>query len=451
MLFAVFSICASAAESPKSAYRVDWSALSYNAYWYNEKKDDISKHYTVTATQNSITSNAKSGNERRTYVAKTRFEITDDTKYEYVFQAKNNRDYGYCGVVFAFAGGLPYFIYGAFNNVSDEPNDGKCDIRVNKGLNQHATNACGTGFTRSYVTVDTDSENYGTFKVVFNGFTVNIYALTDATNETYEAVGNAITLPSGAQVALGVYSREGSGTSERTLTLRNAVLYAMNDAAAAKLASMSDGSIELLDYIAMIEKQYPADDFDGESYSALASAIDAAKKLVNDGTYTATQISAARAEIDSALVLLEYLEPDFTALEELIAKAEALNENDCDAEAYGVLMTSVDAAKALIEKEEVRQSEINAMEADLRAKYEAAAPKGSESDTENAPAESESTALETLPETNVDTGVVPQPPATDAVSAKGGCKSLVLGTSILAVAALIGVTALTVKKKEDQN
>ena len=225
----------------------------------------------------------------------------------------------------------------------------------------------------------------------------------------------------------------------------------MNDAAAAKLASMSDGSIELLDYIATIEKQYPAEDFDEETYSALVSAIDAAKKLVNDGTYTATQISAARSAIDSALVLLEYLEPDFTALEELIAKAEALNENDCDADAYSALMTSVDAAKALIEKEEVRQSEINAMEADLRAKYEAAAPEGGESDTENAPAESESTVLETPPATNVDTGAVPQAPATDAVPEKGGCKSLVLGTSILAVAALLGVTAVTVKKKEGQN
>lgn len=88
LLFAALSITASAADTPKSAYRVDWSALSYNAYWYNEKNDDISKYFTVSTTQNSIVLKAKGKSERRAYVAKTRFEITADTKYEYVFQAK---------------------------------------------------------------------------------------------------------------------------------------------------------------------------------------------------------------------------------------------------------------------------------------------------------------------------------------------------------------------------
>lgn len=459
MLFASLSITASAADTPKSAYRVDWSALGYNAYWYNEKKDDISKYFTVSATQNSIVLNAKGKSERRAYVAKTRFEITADTKYEYVFQAKNNRDYGYCGVVFAFADGLPYFVYGSFNNVSDEPNDGKCDIRVNKGLNQHDTNPCGAGFTRSFVTVDTDSENYGTFKVAFDGLNVTVYALTDAEKGTYEPVGNAITLPSGAKIALGVYNRESSGTSDqRTISVKNAVLYAMNDAAAEKLGSMSDGSFELLSYVADIEKKYSEVDFDKESYSALANALDAAKKLVNSGTYIAAQISSARSDIDSAVVLLQYAEPDFTALEELVTKAEALNESDCDADAYKALMDSVDAAKALIEKTDARQSEVNAALTDLTAKYEAAVPAENENENGNAPEGSESTptetqdsCLETLPYTDIatDTGIVPQLPATDEIPEKSGCKSVALGSSILCVAALLGVSAFIVKKKED--
>ena len=205
-----------------------------------------------------------------------------------------------------------------------------------------------------------------------------------------------------------------------------------------------------------IEKKYSEVDFDKESYSALANALDAAKKLVNSGTYTAAQISSARSDIDSAVALLQYAEPDFTALEELVTKAEALNESDCDADAYKALMDSVDAAKALIEKTDARQSEVNAALTDLTAKYEAAVP--AENENENAPEGSESTptetqdsCLETLPDTDIatDADIVPQLPATDEIPEKSGCKSVALGSSILCVAALLGVSAFIVKKKED--
>ena len=121
-------------------------------------------------------------------------------------------------------------------------------------------------------------------------------------------------------------------------------------------------------------------------------------------------------------------------------------------------MDSVDAAKALIEKTDARQSEVNAALTDLTAKYEAAVPAENENENGNAPEGSESTptetqdsCLETLPDTDIatDTGIVPQLPATDEIPEKGGCKSVALGSSILCVAALLGVSAFIVKKKED--
>ena len=229
----------------ESVYNVDWSKLSYNTYWYNQNEDDMLTHFYVTTTSNSITFSPKSiDTERRSYVSNVLYNITEDTEYEYIFQVKNTCDYRYCGVVFAFAEGLPYFIYGSFNNGGDPPNEGKCDIRIYKGLNYHENSErfkCETGYERSFITADLDADGYGTFKLVINGYNVTVYVLTDANNEIYTLIGNTITLPLDAKLAIGAYNREGYGDNEiRTVSIKNTSIYARNEITANEFGDIAE-------------------------------------------------------------------------------------------------------------------------------------------------------------------------------------------------------------------
>lgn len=439
MIFALIPITISAADTPKSAYRIDWSELSYNTYWYNQNENDIGSHFTVSKTSNSISFTGKKGNERRSYVATNKVTLSSTTKYEYVFQAKNNRDYGYCGVVFAWAGGVPYFMYGSFNNVSDDPNDGMSDIRVQKGLNQHDSKNCSTGYTRSYRTVELDSDGYGTFKVVFDGYKAIFYGLTDIDKGTYELIGNAITLPSDAKIAFGAFNRENDGSKERTVTIRNAVLYAMNDEAANNISALSDGSYELLAYIAQVEKDFPRENYDLETYTELVGALHDAKTLIEKGRFSASQIASARDAIDSAIDLLEYKSADCSKLEEIIEKAEALNADECNAVAYKMLMAIVDEAKLFLEDDDLKQSDVDDMAARVLERYREIVPE--EEETEEETEESEEIIEET--ENNDETS-----DSTDMVIDKG-CKATTLGSAAACILALAGGSVLVFKKKED--
>lgn len=368
LVVAAFSFTASAEEA-KISYAVDWSSMSYKGYWYDELKTD--SQYKLTATKSSLSTSPLKGTdtERRAFVANKTFAITSNTKYEYVFQAKNDTNYKYCGVVFAFGGGIAYFVYGSFNNVADAPNDGNCDIRVQKGLDYQEGKSCGTGFTRSYIKAALDSDGYGTFKVVLDGYTASVYVLTDASAGTYTMVGNSITLPSDAKIAFGAYYRgvETNGTP-RTLVVRNAVLTAANEAAAEKIVP---GAYDFIDYVSKVEKDYLEADYTKETFTAFADALKAAKELIKNGDFDATKISSAKSAIDSAVILLELKDTDFTALKALADKAALINEADCDPDAFAAMKTSLEKAQALLEAGVATQSEVDAMLAELEAKLDA--------------------------------------------------------------------------------
>ena len=432
------SVSVSAADAAKLTYKVKWSSLSYSTYWYNQNKGDMDSHYTVIINDNSIDFNGKSGNECRAYVSNEQVQISADTKFEYVFQAKNHTKGGSAGVVFAFANGLPYFIYGAFDN-STTYESGKSYIRVHKGLHKDNNKDCDTEFgDRYYPVVDLDSDGYGTYKIVFNGYTVSFYGLKD---KSYEKIGNSITLPNDAQIALGAFNRENNSSGERTIKIRNAAVYAMNDAAAKKLSVLADGSAELLSYVAEIEKKYAREDYDKESYYDLFDALNAAKKLIEDGDYDANDVADARKAIDKAIPKLKKVTTDFTQLKGLIEKAEALNGAIYNPVAYKMLMNEVEDAKEILDTN-VKQSEVNAIVDELIYRFKELDPDISlevESDL------SEDITLETSDVIYSNTGI-----NTDIIiESSGGCGSVILASSALAVAALVGTAAIVFKKKED--
>ena len=367
LVVAAFSFTASAEEA-KISYAVDWSSMSYKGYWYDELKTD--SQYKLTATKSSLSTSPLKGTdtERRAFVANKTFAITSNTKYEYVFQAKNDTNYKYGGVVFAFGGGIAYFVYGSFNNVADAPNDGNCDIRVQKGLDYQEGKSCNTGFTRSYIKAALDSDGYGTFKIVLNGYTASVYVLTDASAGTYTMVGNSITLPSDAKIAFGAYYRGVDTNGPRTLVVRNAVLTAVNEAAAEKIVP---GAYDFIDYVSRVEKDYLEADYTKETFTAFADALKAAKELIKNGDFDATKISSAKSAIDSAVILLELKDTDFTALKALADEAALINEADCDPDAFAAMKTSLEKAQALLEAGATTQSEVDAMLAELEAKLDA--------------------------------------------------------------------------------
>ena len=334
MLFATLSITVSAIENPLPAYRVKWSALSCKGYWYDEEKDDsdFNQHFKAETSDNSITfKSAKADNERRAYVSTKRIEISDKTKYEYVFQVKCNRKSGSCGVVFAFANNLPYFIYGVFANEKS----GKAEINVNKGVESHNSKDCSTGFEKTSMEVFVDADGYSTFKVVYNGYDVSFYALTDSIQKKYEMVGKSITLPSDAKIAFGAYNAANSSsksTRENTANIKNAVLYAANDDAYTILKSNATGGIVKLakpNYTTLQKWIDKSEKLDGTQYNEIAytmlmQAVERAQKLIKD-KYT------LQTDVDEMLAIIEYryheIIPESQDVEETESATSAATED----------------------------------------------------------------------------------------------------------------------------
>lgn len=464
MILAMLSITAMAAEEPIVSYKVNWSELSYEAYGYDQLKYDMDTYYSVTKDENLLSFDAITGSKLRAYVATERFEISNDTKYEYVFQTKNNNDYGYSGAVFAFANGLPYFVYGGFNNKSDSAHSGQSCIDIRKGLHKHSTNDCETGFEKSYLTLALDSDGYVTLKVVYDGYQVTLYGLTDSANNEYEAIGNTITLPSDAKVAMGAFNRETDTSSglERTASVRNAIVYGMNNAAVQNMPSVVDDNTEFILYVESVEKEYLESDYESESYADFLSALDRAKALIEEENFDELEIAEARASIEEAIDMLELMEPDFSEIDEWIAKAYELDEAECDADAYEMLMSAVDEANLLLDKVEIKQSELDAAVALIFERYKEIVPDAvldtelpdddkDEEDGENVGDENvgDENANDVVGDATGNTvGDETQTGSSSAEASGKGCKSALASSSALALLALVGTAVVVSKEKQ---
>ena len=447
MILAMLSITAMAAEEPIVSYKVNWSELSYEAYGYDQLKYDMDTYYSVTKNENLLSFDAITGSKLRAYVATERFEISNDTKYEYVFQTKNNNDYGYSGAVFAFANGLPYFVYGGFNNKSDSAHSGQSCIDIRKGLHKHSTNDCETGFEKTYLTLALDSDGYVTLKVVYDGYQVTLYGLTDSANNEYEAIGNTITLPSDAKVAMGAFNRETDTSSglERTASVRNATVYGMNNAAVQNMPSVVDAGTAFVAYVEQIEKAYLEIDYESESYADLLSALDYAKIIIEEGIFDEFDIAEARASIEEAIEMLELMEPDFS------------NIDEWDADAYEMLMSAVDEANALLDKTEIKQSEIDAAVTLIFERYKEIVPDAvldtelpdddkNEEDGENVGDENANDVVGDA--TGNTVGDETQTGSSSAEDSGKGCKSALASSSALALLALVGTAVVVSKEKQ---
>ena len=414
-------------------YNVNWSALDYDSYGggngvglkYSES--DYEEMFEVTKTENSITSKRVMGQEARFYVATTKFALTDSTEYEYVFKVKNNTATYYAGMPYAISGETVYMIYGSFNNTSDDYNGQKSELRFSMGSFDWEYPSTSN---RTFPALDLDSQGYSTIKVVYSGFTAKIYGLVGG---SFVKQGQDIELPSDAYIALGVYSRDADGGKDRTLSVKDAVVSGMNQAAADNMIIKgSNGASALKDEVTKIEREYLEVDYTAESYAAVKSALETAKTVANDANSTADDVNEAKTALQDAVLALELKEADTTKLEEAIAKAEALKEVEWTDITYKMVTSAVNTAKALLDKAGVKQSEIDAATSDIEGRIDAlvpsgevAEPEGDEGDATDAPADGGAT---DAPAT--------QAPATQApAAAKGGCGSSI-AISALAIVAI---------------
>ena len=450
MFIGVFSFSAFAEENEEAkklaCFRINWATQSYVTYDYSTKKNtptNYELYYTVDKTARYIYTTGTVDYDRkgggRAYFSLQKFAINDSTHYEYVFKAKNNIEKEYAGIVFAFGGGLAYIMYGSFNNSAAEPNTGVSYITLTKGLHAASGKDCSTGFEGRYLKVALDSEGFGHYKIVYNGYKVSVYAITDMEKGTYTQLGSTITLPNDAEIALGVYARtEKNGDPNYTVNLSDCLLYAMNDQAKQAIGSLDDGSARLASLIEEAKANYSATDNTGPTYRELMRVVEDAQALLDSWNFTAEQINQMEKELDDALDQMEVNEADLTKLQAAIASFEALISEEYTTISYGMVAQTVTEAKALLSKENVRQSRVDDATAEILSRMEMLVPSGYKAPVSGS--DGSESVSDGGSESSTETG---------EETFERGCKSAIAGVSALVVASLIAVSALAIKKKED--
>lgn len=135
------------------------------------------------------------------------------------------------------------------------------------------------------------------------------------------------------------------------------------------LLSLADKTA-LNELIAMAEALDPAD-YTADSWSALQAALDAAKAAAGDPNALQTEVDAAAAALQQAIASL-VVRGDTTALEALIAQAEALDENAYTPDSWKALEEALAAAKAAVaDAGNLTQADVDAFAAALQAALDA--------------------------------------------------------------------------------
>ncbi|MBE6533886.1 MAG: hypothetical protein E7678_02820 [Ruminococcaceae bacterium] len=438
--FNAFATEEAEAEAERLAcYRIDWSTQSYYTYTYNEAKtnDNYVKYFNVDKTSRYIyttgTTSYDGSAGGRAYFSQQMFDINNATHYEYFFKAKNNLNDEYAGIVFAFGSGLAYIMYGAFNNTAAAPNAGASAITLTRGLHASSSKDCSTGYESSFMRVALDKDGFGHYKIVYRGYEVSVYGLTDMEKGVYTKIGSSITLPGDAKIALGVYAMTETKGPNRTVNLSDCLLYAMNDQANQILSSCDDGSARLVNLIEEAKTNYNEVDNTGATYRELQRAVEAAETLLEGWSFTSTQLKEVEKNLEDALDQMEVNAADLTELRAAIASFETLNPLEYTELSYKMVEQAVAEGKELLTKESVRQSRVNYATKRILDRMFVLVPNGYVDYVEESETYVES-------ESAVDN-------LEDLKSGCGGCGS---SAAISAVALICGIgTALIVKKKED--
>ena len=384
-------IPASAAKVSDTAletYNVNWTNLAstMESRWVFNVKTNYTDLYEVHASENQLYAEAKGEidwNEEYSYYSKTMFDITETTYYEYDFEIKNNpeRLTGSAGVVVAFGrdddayiedgdGDYPegpYFLYGEFGNVSDASDDDvSCaELSMNFG-HQNDEYAIDGGSTTASAKALKETDGFAKYKIVYDGLVVRVYY--EAEDGNYEKFfANDMTLPEGAKVAFGIYSRK----ENRFVIIRNCSIKAYNYEAAAVMNGVAETKGDLAVAIDEALAKIASDKYVADTENALTGAINAAKTVLNNTEADATAIAGAIDAIDNVTLTVKATADDKAALQASLTTANALTEQPATAtpEEWTAFGTAKTAAQSAYDNAEASKADVAAAKAALDDAY----------------------------------------------------------------------------------
>ena len=351
-------------ETPKApteyTNNIKWSDLTMVSKDEDGKdKTDFTTLFNVSTGEDGteLITTANNGAAQRSYYSSTMYKITETTYYEYTVSATNYRAYGYAGIVFAYGKNLPYILYGSFDNTEDDTEEngvysGDSKIVITHG--NKGEEVSDNAYPRFAL-----EDDYGTVKVVYDGYDVSVYALTAEGWEHCEE--NDYTLPENdAYVCVGVLNRDGTGNSQRTMSLRNASITAKGREAAAILAGASEAKIALA---VALDKAYGISifsDYTEASVEAFNTAIANAEAIFTDATKTDGDFAAAKEAVETALVVKK---ADLTALEAAYIQLKSAGTSNYNLAEAALLME----AEAAFKNDKIAQSEVDAIVAKINA------------------------------------------------------------------------------------
>ena len=354
----------------KSTYNVNWKYFYENnmmrSQWWWDNSDSQNNYlslFKVIATETYLGSDPIGEADNRSYYSTMMLDITENTYYEYTFEAKNDRAGGYAGILFAYdTNDFPYFVYGQFDNSSD--NGTSADFRYRKGhqdRNSDGHNSKLDNDARHYPVLDLTAEGYGQFKYVYDGYNFSFYAMTEGELKLIWSY----TLPAGSKIAYGVYNRGGKMDADpekddrRTMSLQNATIVAYNEAAAEIIVNTASATAIKLAEAKLADTYTPATEQAVKDAMAVVKAINAETP--------ATDVDAAIAALQTAILGLK--KADKTAL---IAAIEAANAAIADKTAadfeeryYTPFATALEAAIAANDNVNSTQEDVDAALAEL--------------------------------------------------------------------------------------
>ena len=371
-----------AAATPLATYNVNWKELVDNgtmrSQWLYDRDpghNDMPTRYAITATETALDlalrTDGDTDGDHRQYYSDIMFPLTADTQYVYELEAKSSGNNG--GIVIA---------YSEDNPKGRDENDSKTDFNgddvdymasayiIMGKLTTEAAQLKFGGYWPNYgyeneknlsqaiENAKLTEDGYAKYKVVYTGFTVEIFYL-DTNDAWVELYADAtITLADNAKLAFGVYTN-----GPNFGVVRNCVVYGMNEAAKnymvldrAPLASAIN------DAKALKEIDYTPDSWAVFSPAAIEAA-EAAYKAVTNQVEVNEAIAALQAAIDA---LVESPVSDKTALNAAIAAAKALNPEDYAATSQAKLAAAIAAAETTA-AEEINVNVENAAVAALNA------------------------------------------------------------------------------------
>ena len=343
-----------------------WTTLGYQTlYGGAVSKENITDYYDFTITDNMITSKAIANAPELGYVSQTEYPITDDTFYVYEFKAKLNRVGGYAGVVYAAKGSEHYFFYGAFANDGDFSNsDG---VRMSHLQHRYGSTRDLTGrefYECPALHLKLDEEGYGSWRVIYEGLTIKMQYLTadgewayaNNSQRAYSSPGNqhqkdewyanapeisSFTLPAGYYVAFGVQNKFGDVDSQRTIAVKDAVLYDCTTIDDSEITPADKTALNAyINYVS--EKFVNSIEYDAETWATFQKALSAARIASSNNRVSQLTINEKLEELISAVSALKI---NTTDLDALIAESKKLIEYNYTRESWRIFADALSVAE----------------------------------------------------------------------------------------------------------